>query len=193
MGGDGRFNESGVVPPHSQRDWPHAPAHRLEEPGAYIVTAGTYGKEAFFNTPERLTLVRDRLFELALENDWKLQAWAIMNNHYHFVALSPKDSGSLKNMLSKLHMLTAKDINLADGRPERKVWYQFWDSHITFEKSYFARLNYVHQNPVKHGLVANARFYEWCSANWFELKASRSFFKMVSGFKTDRVNVFDVF
>jgi putative transposase len=31
--------------------------------------------------------------------------------------------------------------------------YEFWDTRLTFEKSWFARLNYVHQNPVKHGLV----------------------------------------
>jgi hypothetical protein len=27
------------------RDWPHSPVHRLAEPGAYIVTAGTYRSE----------------------------------------------------------------------------------------------------------------------------------------------------
>jgi len=32
-----------------------------------------------------------------------------------------------------------------------ELWYEFWDTHLTFEKSWLARLNYVHQNPVKHG------------------------------------------
>ena len=35
-------------------------------------------------------------------------------------------------------------------------------------KSYLARLNYVHQNPVKHGLVRVANQYRWCSAAWLE-------------------------
>jgi putative transposase len=29
--------------------------------------------------------------------------------------------------------------------------YNFWETKLTFEKSYLARLNYVHQNAVKHG------------------------------------------
>jgi hypothetical protein len=36
------------------RDWPHSPVHRLAEPGAYIVTAGTYLKKPTFAGPQRL-------------------------------------------------------------------------------------------------------------------------------------------
>jgi hypothetical protein len=41
------------------------------------------------------------------------------------------------------------------------------------EKSWLARLNYVHQNAVKHGLVPIAHQYPWCSAPWFETNARR--------------------
>jgi putative transposase len=34
--------------------------------------------------------------------------------------------------------------------------YEFWDTHLTFEKSWLARLHYVHHNPVHHGLAAVA-------------------------------------
>jgi len=30
----------------------------------------------------------------------------------------------------------------------------FWDTRLTFEKSWLARLKYVHHNPLYHGLVA---------------------------------------
>jgi putative transposase len=64
-------------------------------------------------------------------------------------------------------------------------------SHITYPYSYFARLNYVNQNPVKHGLVKIATDYPWCSASWFEKTTPTSFHKTVSNFKTDKVNVID--
>jgi putative transposase len=69
--------------------------------------------------------------------------------------------------------------------------YEFWDTRLTFEKSWFARLNYVHQNPVKHGLVPVANQYPWCSASWFETNARSGFVKSVYPFKIDRINVPD--
>lgn len=88
-------------------------------------------------------------------------------------------------------MTTAKEFNLQDNQPGRRVWFQYWDTLLTFQRSYLARLNYVHNNPVKHGLVANAENYPWCSAAWFAQNAPRSFVETVSRFKIDKVNVFD--
>jgi putative transposase len=174
-------------------DWPHAPVHRLSEVGAYMVTVGTYRKEHFLSGPERLTLVRDTLFACANEFDWHLQAWAVMSNHYHFVAVSPANAGSLRRLIGKLHMTTAKALNEMDGRPGRKIWHQYWDSHITYQPSYLARLQYVHHNPVHHGVALNAGDYEWCSAAWFARTAKPAFVKTVASFKTDRLNVLDDF
>jgi putative transposase len=56
-----------------------------------------------------------------------------------------------------------------------------------------ARLNYVHQNPVKHGLVQVANQYPWCSASWFETNARSGFVQSVYSFKIDRLNVPDDF
>ena len=62
---------------------------------------------------------------------------------------------------------------------------------LTFEKSYLARLNYVHQNPVKHRLVRRAADYRWCSAAWFERTATVAQVKTIYSFKIDRVKVED--
>jgi len=46
-------------------DWPHAPIHRLDARGTYMVTAGTYRKEALFNSKSKLDLLQARLFASA--------------------------------------------------------------------------------------------------------------------------------
>ena len=71
--------------------------------------------------------------------------------------------------------------------------YEFWDTRLTFEKSWLARLNYVHQNPVKHRLVLVANQYPWCSAGWFERTASAAQVKTLYGFKIDKIRVYDDF
>ena len=94
------------------RDWPHSPVHRLAEPGAYIVTAGTYLKKPTFAGPQRLEYLCDRLLELAEKYEWQLQAWAVFPNHYHFVALF-----SRAGCLSYLAQPTSALFNHHPGEP----------------------------------------------------------------------------
>jgi putative transposase len=172
-------------------DWPHAPVHRLSETGAYMVTAGTYGKVHHLCDPQRLDFVHDMLLATAAEFGWALQAWAVMSNHYHFLATSPGDPESLRDFVQKLHAQTGRRLNELDGTPGRRVWHQFYDSFISYERSYFARLKYVHQNPVHHRVIAVASNYRWCSAAWFERESSSAFRKTIESFRIDAVNVMD--
>ena len=158
-----------------------------------MVTAAIYHKQPLLNTPEKLSLVRDMLFEKVEKYNWRLQAWAIMNNHYHFLANSPEKATSLKVLISQLHEYSAKKLNRIDNTPGRKVWHNYWDSHITHQTSFFCRLRYIHQNPIHHGITDDASSYEWCSQSWLEQQASRSFVNTLARFKTDRVNVYDEF
>ncbi|HKO42422.1 MAG TPA: hypothetical protein VJU84_03980 [Pyrinomonadaceae bacterium] len=93
--------------------------------------------------------------------------------------------------LKHLHSNAERKVNLLDCSTGRKVWHNFWDKKLTFQRSYFARLNYVHQNPVKHGLVRVANQYPWCSAAWFERTAEAAMVKTIYNFKTDRLNIYD--
>ncbi len=154
-----------------------------------MVTAGTYQKRHHFRSPDRLSLLVEQLQSLSQSYGWQLQAWAVFSNHYHFVAISPGDPASLPNFLRHLHSVTAHEVNRQDNAEGRKVWHSYWDKHLTFERSYLARLNYVHQNAVRHGIVPIATRYRWCSAGWFEQNADRAFYKVVMSFKIDRLDV----
>jgi putative transposase len=159
-----------------------------------MVTASTYRKQHHLSSRKRLRFFCERFFEGAGKHGWKLQAWAILANHYHFVALSPAEGKhSLVNWLGDLHRETAVFLNKLDGTPGRKVWHNYFDTPLTYQKSYLARLNYVQNNPVRHGLVAKAIDYDWCSASWFAKTASPVFQKTVASFKTDALNVYDDF
>ena len=158
-----------------------------------MITCGTYGKADILNTSAKLTFFRSALFEQAERFGWELQAWAIMSNHYHFVALSPERPETLREFISALHKWTALELNRIDNLEGRKVWYNYWDSHITHQTSWYARLRYVHQNPVHHGVVDNAANYRWCSQAWLEHNSTRSFCNSIARFKTDRLSVIDDF
>jgi putative transposase len=143
--------------------------------GTYFLTVGTYLKQHHFRGRDRVRVLHRGLLTVARDFGWRLEAWSVFSNHYHFVAHSPpgpEGARSLSRMLGLLHEKTAKWINRLDNAPGRKVWHNFRETRLTYEKSYLARLNYVHRNPVKHKLVLVASQYPWCSAAWFERTAT---------------------
>jgi putative transposase len=191
--GDKSPAQSGAKSPHSKAPWPHAPIHKLTEHGVYFVTAGTLHKEHLFADGTRLDLLERKLLELANQYHWQIEAWAVFANHYHFVARGCPVSANLGKYLKHLHSDTARELNRLDGQEGRKVWHNFRDTRLTFERSYLTRLNYVHQNAVRHGLAPVANQYRWCSAAWFERVATPAMVQTIYSFKIDRVEVEDDF
>ncbi|HZV35217.1 MAG TPA: hypothetical protein VFB72_11645 [Verrucomicrobiae bacterium] len=180
--------------PATKTPWPHAPAHKLSLGGTFFVTASTLHKSHHFRGARRLGVLHRGLLAVAQEFGWQLEAWAVFSNHYHFVGHSPADRAGASNlsaMLKMLHVKASSWVNKLDASPGRQVWFNFRETRLTYEKSYFARLNYTHQNAVKHGLVLVANQYQWCSAAWFERTASPAQVKSIYTFKTDTVQVAD--
>jgi putative transposase len=174
--------------------WPHAPPHWTFDAGMYFVTASTYHRQPILAGPAELKVVSTRLLESALAFGWSVHAWVVLSNHYHLMARSPLGSGeSLRAWLRELHRTAAIALNQLANAPGRRVWMNFRESQITHQRSYLARLNYIHQNPVRHGVATSATDYEWSSARWFEGNAAPGFVESVRRFKTDRISVWDDF
>jgi len=99
----------------------------------------------------------------------------------------------LSDILAELHRKTAHWVNQLDGTKGRRVWHNFRETRLTYEKSYLARLTYCHQNAVKHGVVRVANQYPWCSAAWFERTARPAQVKTIYALPTDAVQITDDF
>lgn len=109
-----------------------------------------------------------------LLRDWpcKVIAYVLMPDHIHLI-VNPKD-GRIREFIGKLKGQSAmRIIEVAvdarfkkgpDNDSEQHVWQQsfkaqaLWSSWMIWQK-----INYIHANPVKAGLVASARDYRWSS------------------------------
>ena len=173
------------------QDWPHAPPHRLAQSGVYFVTARTRDQVHRLAEDTMKDWFEAKLFELAGEFGWQLEAWCVLSNHYHIVAHSPAgvDSAeSLSKMLQKLHSLTTKELNRREQKPGRtRLWQNFRETHLTYQRSYLARLNYVHQNAVHHGLARVGSDWKWCSAKKFKESVTSAWLKTIASFNYDEI------
>jgi putative transposase len=148
------------------KKYPHNPPHLFLPNAHYMVTGTTLHKEKLFNTDNKKSFLCGTLLERSYQLGWDMEAWSVMDNHYHFIAKAPEDASTLSKLIRQIHSITAREVNVLDGTPGRKVWYNYWDSCITSESAYYARLKYVHLNPLKHGMV-DIQAYPFCSYGWF--------------------------
>ncbi|MBM3179217.1 MAG: hypothetical protein FJZ86_02570 [Chloroflexi bacterium] len=155
------------------------PPHWFVSNAIYIVTGATLYKRPLLDSDPKRANFCETLIERAGILGWSLEAWVVMSNHYHFVGRSPEDALSLKALIQGVHSINAKFINRIDETPGRRVWYNYWDTCIKNETSYYARMLYVMINPLKHGLVQNPEDYPFSSCKYFLENSEPEFQKMV--------------
>ena len=175
------------------KTYPHNPPHYFVPNAMYIVTGATLYNKRLLSDDKRKSLVCEILLERASYWGWNLEAWAVLENHYHFVGQAPENALTLGKFIKQLHSKSAVELNKLDKALGRKVWHNYWDTCITHETSYYARLHYVHLNPVKHGLIDRAEDYPFCSYRWFLEKADEDFQDTVMNQPIDRMDMFDDF
>ncbi len=123
------------------------------------------------------------------EKGLRLHAWLIMNNHVHLIA-SSDGRHKMEHIMRDHKKFTALQLlktiknNNQESRKDWMLWlfraagqanpnnehYQFWqqDNHpieLTTPDMAMQKLNYLHQNPVKAGLVFEPQHYVYSSAN----------------------------
>jgi REP element-mobilizing transposase RayT len=117
-----------------------------------------------------------------LINNWpcKLVAYVIMPDHFHLI-VNPRDgnikgfTGALKSLSARRLVEVTDDTRFLRPVPDsdgsiHQVWqesfkaFPLWSAWMIWQK-----INYIHGNPVKAGLVNAARDYPWSSFRAFYL------------------------
>jgi REP element-mobilizing transposase RayT len=85
-----------------------------------------------------------------------------MPDHFHALIM-PKQGYNISSVVQKVKSLFA--YNMRKG----SVWQKsFYDFIIYSEEKCREKLNYIHANPVRKGIVKDPRDYEFSSINYLE-------------------------
>jgi len=151
-----------TVAQREARGYPwHAPPHSWGE-NTYMLSTACFEHKPILARPHRLAEFADMLLRGVKEAvGGTVHAWFVLPNHYHILARV--DLGEFRRWIARLHNGKSTQWNRQDAMPGRRVWQRFSDRWIRNERHYYASLNYIHGNPVKHGYVENARAWPWSS------------------------------
>ncbi len=112
--------------------------------------------------PVVATMVQDALRHFDGER-YKLLAWTIMPNHVH-VLVEQNIGFPLGDIVRSWKSFTAKTANKQLGRTGVFWEPDYFDRYIRDQAHFDVAVHYIHENPVKAGLVALAADWRWSSA-----------------------------
>ena len=92
----------------------------------------------------------------------KIFAWVILPNHYHLLVHAPEIK-TLLRALGTLHGGTSHRWNGEEQCRGRQVWHRAAETAMKSQRHFWATLNYVLHNAVRHGYVA--RWQAWPYSN----------------------------
>ncbi len=127
----------------------HRPLH-LKAPACYFVTARNVCNIHALKDNEAKKIFMALLEKYSRILGIEIIAWSILDNHYHLIFDSTKPN--LSEFIGRLHGGTSFILNKIKGQTGRKIWEQYWDKFVK-EDTFFTMLNYIHFNPIKHGLL----------------------------------------
>jgi REP element-mobilizing transposase RayT len=118
--------------------------------------------------PAAACLVQDALLCFDGVRYWLL-AWVVMPNHVH-VLFQPMEGWTMARIVTLWKSFTGRRLSSLLPASQRsnavhRVWHrEYWDRFIRDERHLHAAREYIHNNPVKAGLVRRPEEWEWSSA-----------------------------
>ena len=155
--------------------------HRYSIPGhAHELTFSCFRGQPFLSFDRTMQYLAETIIRAKLKHEFDLWAYVFMPEHVHLLIwprneiysisetlLSIKQSVSRKAMLYLRKNDARKLKFMATG--QRHTRYRFWqdgggyDRNITSRKTLLSSVDYIHNNPVRRGLVSRPEDWRWSS------------------------------
>lgn len=140
--------------------------------GTYFFTLVTFNRLPIFTTPQAVETLRSAFRYVMERHPFTIIASAILLEHTHFIwTLPPGDSDFptrwrlIKGEFTR-HWNVKETSESASRllKGEQDVWQRrFWEHLIRDEADLSRHVEYIHYNPVKHGLAKSAWDWEYSS------------------------------
>ncbi len=158
--------------------------HIINNDAVYFITSTTINWLPLLKSETYFHIIISALNFSVVHKNLRVYAWVILNNHFHIICKSPQLSRTIQSI--KRH--TARKIIQqlqADNQHEllfllsklKKKYkttstYQVWQEGfhpqiILNQKTLLQKINYIHLNPVKMGLVEKPEQWQFSSARYY--------------------------
>lgn len=125
-----------------------------------------------------ITLLRTS-FQKAIDNyNFEIIAICILPDHLHMI-IEPYDINDYPKIIKQIKTFFSKNLDVTKisdyklsksniVKQERDIWQRrYWEHTMRSEEDLHKHLDYIHYNPIKHGLVENVKDWQYSSFQKF--------------------------
>ena len=149
------------------------------EGSCYFFTVVTYDRRAFLTEPLARRCLREAWKETRRRSPFEVIAVCLLPDHLHCVWKLPEGDCDFSLRWARIKAsftrwyLAAGGVECEQslsrkGKRERGIWQRrFWEHQIRNATDLRCHIDYIHYNPVKHGLVERVEDWPWSSYHRF--------------------------
>ena len=147
---------------------------------SYFFTVVTFQRQRLFADPRSVELLTEAIAIIRERHPFEIEAQVVLPDHLHAVWTLPEGDDNyaarwrlIKEAFTrgycKRYELPER-TEVARARGEQPVWQRrFWEHMIRDEQDFAVHLDYIHLNPVRHGLAVAPRDWPYSTfAKWVE-------------------------
>ncbi|HEX5513125.1 MAG TPA: transposase [Gammaproteobacteria bacterium] len=144
--------------------------------GTYFFTVVTRHRKPVFRSPENIEALRHAFRTVRERRPFVVEAIVVLPDHLHCIWRLPESDADYSGRWREIKKLASRVLAPpSDERRERGLWQRrFWEHTIRDEHDWRVHMDYVHYNPVKHGLARRpcdwpwSSFARWVDRGWYE-------------------------
>ncbi len=158
----------------------------FEDGYSYFITVTTYNRKPILI--QNINILRESFYLSKQKYDYKIEAIVILPDHFHTI-ITPAYAKEYPKIISHikrsfLFLLDPKQKEIAKNalplskqkRKQSGIWQnRYYEHTIRDEKDFKIRFDYIHFNPVKHGLVSRVKdwqfssFFKYVKKGWYHM------------------------
>jgi putative transposase len=151
---------------------------------SYFFTVVTHNRRAIFNNEQSIDILRKAFREVRVKYPYTIDAIVILPDHIHCIWTLPENDTDYTTRWRLIKTWFTKHCNSAllveaddsrKGRNQQAIWqHRYWEHVIRDEADLKNHIDYIHYNPVKHGLVTSVRdwpyssFHQYVRKGWID-------------------------
>lgn len=144
--------------------------------GVYFFTVVTGSRREVLCQPEVRVALRRAVAEVRSLSPFEIVAWVLLPDHLHCIWRLPQDDADyasrwnlIKGKTTRMRGLQGSVTASGQRRRDGRLWQRrFWEHTVRDELDLTRHVDYVHWNPVRHGLVREtaawpySTFHRYC-------------------------------
>lgn len=132
--------------------------------GTYFFTQVTHQRITYFKSDETNHKLLQIIKKVQTSKHFELLAYCFIPDHIHLLIQLPPGDSDFSYRMREIKRLTTIYIRKKSSNPDLKVWQdRFWEHTIRDETDLRIHFDYIHYNPVKHGVAESFDGWEWSS------------------------------